>query len=86
MTRQGEQLADGLTDEEMMSLSELDARELDIEKKLEELAPGSVLGDGSTKFRDDLGDKQQDWDALIKERREVRGRIRQLEKRANPSS
>jgi hypothetical protein len=82
MTRQGEQPSDGLTDEEMMTLSELDARELEIDKRLEELVPGAVLGDGSTKFHDDLGAKQQEWDDLIKERREVRGRIRQLEKRS----
>jgi hypothetical protein len=76
-----------LTGEEMMmSLSQLDARELDIKEKLEKLSPGSTQADGVTLKHHLEGEKKQEWDTLFKELAQVRRRMRQLEKRANPSS
>ena len=73
--------SDGTTEDEMISLLKDDAREVEILKLLEELAPGSVHEDGTVKLTRYLGDKMPEWDGFMSERAKIQRRRKQMESR-----
>jgi hypothetical protein len=67
----------------MMRISELEARELEIEERLRELLPVRAKGDGPIVYEDYTGElgkeKHAEWEDLMLERGQLRRLSRQWE-------